>query len=83
MAVRSQTKAIIGKVQVEMHGITGGEDEYMVQEAADEVEKALRKNLPKAKTVKELKKVCRNALLNVLWQQIKQRPMVIVNILEV
>ena len=83
VAVRSQTKAIIGKVQVEMHGITGGEDEYMVQEAADEVEKALRKNLPKAKTVKELKKVCRNALLNVLWQQIKQRPMVIVNILEV
>lgn len=83
VAIRKDTKAIIGKVQVEMHGITGSDDDFMIQESAREVERALRKNLPKAKSVKELKKFCRNALLNVLWQQIKQRPMVIVSILEV
>lgn len=83
VAIRKVTKGIIGDVQVEMHGITSGDDEVMVAVAADEVRKALEKNLPKDKTIKELKKVARNALLNVLWQEIKQRPMVIVNILEV
>ena len=43
----------------------------------------LRRSLAKDGGVKELRKVARDALLSLLWERIKQRPMVVVNLLEV
>ena len=82
-AVDRGSRRIVGNVQVEMHGITSGEDALMLRDGASRVTKALNDALRDNKPTKELKKASRNALLDVLWRNIKQRPMVIVNILEV
>ncbi|MGI6591367.1 MAG: ribonuclease J [Eggerthellaceae bacterium] len=82
-AVDRGSRRIVGNVQVEMHGITSGEDVLMLKDATSRVTKKLSEALQENRTTKELKKASRNALLDVLWRNIKQRPMVIVNILEV
>ena len=80
-AIDRMQKRIIGNVAVEMHGITSDPD--MVYEAQDRVRRSLQDALDAEAGTKELKKACRNALLKVLWEEIKQRPMVIVNVLDV
>ena len=75
--------ALVGQVQVSMHGITGGDDDYLAQEASTSVTNALRKCLGKDGGMKELRKAARDALLSLLWERTKQRPMVVVNLLEV
>ena len=82
-AVNMKDRKLIGQVQVSMHGITGGDDYYLAHEAENTVASALRKCLPKDGGVKELRKAARDALLSLLWERTKQRPMVVVNLLEV
>ena len=72
-----------GEVQVEMRGITGGDDAYLARDAEAAVKSALRKALGKNATLKEAKKASRDALLSLLWERTKQRPMVIANLLEI
>ena len=76
-------RKLVGQVQVSMHGITGGDDYYLAHEAENTVANALRKCLSKDGGVKELRKAARDALLSLLWERTKQRPMVVVNLLEV
>ena len=38
---------------------------------------------PRTEALKELRKAARDALLSLLWERTKQRPMVVVNLLEV
>ena len=82
-AVNMKDRKLIGRVQVSMHGITGGDDYYLAHEAENTVANALRKCLSKDGGVKELRKAARDALLSLLWERTKQRPMVVVNLLEV
>ena len=82
-AFSSKKKDVLGEVQVEMRGITGGDDDYLVREAASTVRNALKRQLGKGGGSRELKKAARDALLQVLWERTKQRPMVIVNLLDV
>ncbi len=82
-AVNMKDRKLIGQVQVSMHGITGGDDYYLADEAENTVANALRKCLSKDGGVKELRKAARDALLSLLWERTKQRPMVVVNLLEV
>ena len=82
-AVDMKNKRVVGDPQVSMHGITGGDDYYLGQEAGSAVTGALRKALSKGAGAKELRKAARDALLSLLWERTKQRPMVVVNILEV
>ena len=82
-AAISKRKDVVGEVQVEMHGITGGDDDYLVREARSTVKNALKRQLGKGGGQKELKKAARDALLSLLWERTKQRPMAIVNLLEV
>ena len=56
---------------------------YLAHEAENTVANALRKCLSKDGGVKELRKAARDALLSLLWERTKQRPMVVVNLLEV
>ena len=72
-----------GEVQVEMRGITGGDDAYLARDAEAAVKSALRKARGKNATLKEAKKAARDALLSLLWERTKQRPMVIANLLEI
>ena len=82
-AVDLKQKQVVGDVQVSMHGITGGDDYYLAREAASTVAGALRRCLGKDGGAKELRKAARDALMSLLWDRTKQRPMVVVNILEV
>ena len=82
-AVSAKKRDVVGEVQVEMHGITGGDDPYLAKETAQTVKGALRRALGKDGGAKEVKKAARDALLSLLWERTKQRPMAIVNLLEV
>ena len=44
---------------------------------------AMRRSLGKDGGPKDVRKVARDSLLSLLWERTKQRPMVIVNIIEV
>ncbi len=82
-AISPKQKDVVGAVQIEMHGITGGDDDYLVREAQGTVKNALKKAVGKGVPQKDLKKSCRDALLSLLWERTKTRPMVVVNLLEV
>ncbi len=83
-AVSPKRHDVVGEVQLEMHGITGGDDYYLASEACRSIKSALRRALGKEGCgAKEAKKAARDALLSLLWERTKQRPMVIVNLIEV
>ena len=82
-AVSGHKKAILGNVSVEMHGITGGDDAYLVSECEKSVKSAMTKALAKGASGKELKKAARDALLSLLWERTKTRPMTVINLLDV
>lgn len=83
VAISAKRKDTMGEVQIEMHGITGGDDEYLVRDAQATVKNALKRQLGKGGGVRELKKAARDSLLSLLWERTKQRPMTVVNVLEV
>lgn len=82
-AISTKRKDVMGNVQIEMRGITGGDDEYLVREAQTTVKNALKRQFAKGGGERELKKAGRDALLSLLWERTKQRPMAVVNLLEV
>ena len=82
-AISFKERDVLGEVQIEMRGITGGDDAYLTCEAGGVVYGALKRALAKGNAMKELKKIARDSLLSILWERTKQRPMVIVNLLEV
>ncbi len=82
-AISPKQKDVVGAVQIEMHGITGGDDDYLVRDAQGTVKNALKRAVGKGGSQKDLKKSCRDALLSLLWERTKTRPMVVVNLLEV
>lgn len=82
VAIDKKKQIIAGGVQVQMHGITGGNDAALSHDAVSAVTKTLEKQLGSTKN-NGLEKACRQSLQNVLWERVKQRPMVIVNILYV
>ena len=84
-AVDRDRGKLVGEVHIQMHGITGEADAYLATEVVDAVTAALIRQLSSKGQHKrtELEKACRQALQSVLWERVKQRPMVIVNILDV
>ncbi len=82
-AVSLRKAKLVGDAQIAMRGIPGGDDPLLVREMSSEVKSALENQLSRGATVKELRKATRDAILKLLWEKTKQRPMVIVNILEV
>ena len=82
-AVDFKRRKVVGEVAIEMRGITGGDDYYVALEAQDAVMHALERGVSKGATEVELKKVCRDAMLNLLWERTKQRPMAVASILSV
>ena len=65
-----------------MRGITGGDVAELRREATDTVKGTLRRALDKGVKGKDLDKACRDALLSLLWERTKQRPMVVSSIIE-
>ncbi len=82
-AISSKRKDVVGEVQIEMRGITGGDDEYLVREIQSTVKNAIKRQLGKGGAERDVKKAGRDALMSLLWERTKQRPMTVVNLLEV
>ncbi len=82
-AISLKDRKLKSPLAIEMHGITGGDDPYLAADAEKAVEGALKRQLDKGASLAELRKVCRDTLLNLLWERTKQRPMVIATLLEV
>lgn len=82
-AVSPRKKGVTGTIQVEMHGITGGDDTYLVRDAQSTVKHAIAQAASKDVGFKEIQKSARDALLALLWERTKTRPMVVVNLVEV
>ena len=81
-AINKQKHTLVSPVMVEMHGIPGGDDPELVKAVSNAVASAIKRSLSKQESFNETKKVARSALLSVLWERTNQRPLVIVNILE-
>ena len=76
-------KKVFGEAKVEMHGITGGDDYELHEDAIRAVMKSLKRALEKGSNLKEIEKSCKNSLLTILWERTKQRPMVVINLIEI
>lgn len=82
-AVRSHDYTVVDGVSLEMRGITGETEDYLKVDCEATVFQAMRRAISKDKPLKDVKKVMKDSLLSILWERTKQRPMVIVNLLEV
>lgn len=83
-AISMKGRTISGHPAVEMHGITGGDDAYLTEEVRDSVESTMKRALGKGDaTLKDVRKAVRDCVMSLLWERTKQRPMVVVNLLEV
>lgn len=80
-AYSSKQKQLLGNVVIEMHGITGGDDDFLVEDAQQRVKMALVNAIDKGASQKDLKKSAKDALNSILWERTKQRPMIIANLL--
>ena len=78
----SNRKSLACDLQLEMHGIPGGDDSDLIDVATGSVTSAIKRALAKNEDNKGIKKAARSALLSILWERTNQRPMVVVNILE-
>lgn len=74
---------MVGNVQVEMHGIPGGDEPQFVDAVRNAVSSALKRSLSKGEETRAVKRAARSALLSILWERTNQRPLVVINILEV
>jgi ribonuclease J len=81
-ALSSNRKRLACNIKLEMHGIPGGDDSDLLKVATGSVTSAIRHSLSRGENNKEIKKAARSALLSILWERTNQRPMVVVNILE-
>ena len=82
-AISGRKKSIVGNVQIEMRGITGGDDPYLVRECEKRVQMTIVNQLSKGSSAKEIRKAARDSLLQLLWERTKTRPMTVVNLLDV
>ncbi len=83
-AVDLKRHHIVGMPIIEMHGITGGDDDRLLQGIRSDIKDTIQKELRKDDVaVKDIRRAARNKISSILWETTKQRPMIIVNILEV
>ena len=82
-AVSLSKRELVGTAQLEMHGITGGDDEMLAEDVQTSVRNAVKRQLGKGGGKKELRKAVRDSVLSMLWDRAKQRPLTIVNLIEV
>lgn len=83
VAVKKKSHEVTGKVQIEMHGIPGGDEPKFVDTVRNAVTSAVKRSISKNEDLRATKKSARSALLSILWERTNQRPLVVINILEV
>lgn len=83
-AIDLKRKKMVGEPAIEMHGITGGDDNYLAREVELCVVSGVRRALSKNQsTLRTTKRDVRNDVTSLIWEKTKQKPMIFVNLLEV
>ena len=82
-AFSRKTASALGDVQLEMRGITGGDDAWLIHECETVLAGALSRALAKGSDDAACRKIMKDSLLSFLWDRIQQRPMVVVHLIEV
>lgn len=82
-AVDTDAHEVVGDVVIDMRGIAGGDDYELSDAVRSSVRNSISRGLGREENVKQLKKNARSSVLSVLWERANQRPMVVVNLLEV
>ena len=82
-AINKKTHDLLTPVHVEMHGIPGGDEPSFIDTVTGSVSNALNRSLGKQEELKAVRKSARSALLSILWERTNQRPLVVINILEI
>ena len=80
--VSLKNASLVGSVQLTMRGITGGDDEYLVRDIEKSFASSLGRALQKGYDIFELKKSCRSSLLSLIYDRTKQRPDVVIHLME-
>lgn len=82
-AIDMNNRKIKGPVFVDLRGVSGGDDEELRCDLRNCVVRCLNKELKKSNDCKHLKKQAKDSLLSNLWESTNQRPMTIINLIEV
>ena len=82
-AINKKTHELLTPVHIEMHGIPGGDEPTFIDTVTGSVSNALKRALGKQEDLKAVRKSARSALLSILWERTNQRPLVVINILEI
>ena len=82
-AVDQKKRTVRGNIQVELHGLPGGDDVDLIDEIKASLSGELSRALDDHVNLNEMIKVCRQTMRGILWSRIKQRPMVIVNLIAI
>ncbi|MGI6105016.1 MAG: ribonuclease J [Raoultibacter sp.] len=82
-ALSPAKKEIVGELRVEMHGITGGDDEDLQGDATQAVTNTLKRSMAKGMRGYELEKAVKSTLHSILWERTNQRPMIIISLIEI
>ncbi|WP_165246586.1 ribonuclease J [Adlercreutzia sp. ZJ141] len=82
-AVSGAKNSLVGQVNVELHGVAGGDDGYLADDAQNCVARAMNKALSRGLRGRDLEKAVKDALRSLLWDRTKTRPMVVVSFIYV
>ncbi len=80
-AISRSRRRILGDVRIQMRGIAGGDDVYLAEDLEEVVTLTLNEVLLDDGTVYEHEKAVRRSVHSILWERTRQRPMVIVNVI--
>lgn len=82
--IRKRDSSLVGMPEVIMRGVSGGEDLDLLSDAVSVAEKTVSKYAHEHRSnPNRLKRALREALLTLLWERVRRRPMVIPIIMDV
>ncbi len=83
-AINFKKRMIVSSPIIEMHGISGGDDDYLSNQVTDTAASAVKKALSKdGFSIREVRKAARDAISSIIWERAKQKPMIVISLIEV
>lgn len=81
-AINMKQNKILGDLNLVLRGVAGTEDTDLKADLRSSCARTINKEIKKSNDIKHLKKSTKIAIYNLLKDRIKQRPMVVVNLIE-
>lgn len=81
-AINYSQRRVQGPLTVTLKGVSGSDDDQLLNDLRNSVVWSLNKELKRSSDYKHLKKLAKDELLKILWERINQRPMTVINLIE-